>query len=102
MQMDDTAWGRERNRHSKVYGELVVPFIYLWSEPGLAEYDAMLLTGAVKHGDSVHVVMKKNVNGSMWAFVGKVVIKDGKRYPQKGWVRTSLLRSLGAKEFEAV
>ena len=97
--ISDTAWGIERDRDSDAFGELVVPVIMLWSEPGgtVAETGAKL-TGAVAHNTNVYITHELKIEGFRWCRVECMIWQDGESYPQVGWLRASLLKEAGADD----
>jgi hypothetical protein len=79
------AWGMEK-------GEVVCPVIYLWkSKGGIMIADNV--GGALKHGDEVEILEEDN-DPEGWVKVFKEVKHKGKKYPQKGYVKKSLIKYL--------
>jgi len=100
----DNVWGIDRIDGSLSYGELVVHHIYLWSEPKILQWkdgdlDPEKLTGALMHGFPVTVKDSRLADGIMFYFVKANVKHQGKRYPQEGWLPSSLLKERGSKEW---
>lgn len=97
--ISDTAWGIERDRDSDAFGELVCPVIMLWSEPGGTDVeDGADLTGAVSHNENVYITHELEIEGSRWCRVECFIWHEGEVYPQKGWLRASLLKEAGVNE----
>ena len=79
-----TLWGIDE------HGELVVPVINLWkSKKGIMEADN--LGGALKHGQKIEI-LEEDSEPEGWVKVYKMVIHEGKKYPQEGWVKKSLVK----------
>jgi len=76
-----TLWGKETD------GTLIAPVINLWKTTQ-GVYVADNLSGAVRHGEKVEVLERRGD----WVKVYKMILHDGKEYPQKGWVKNSLIR----------
>ena len=77
-------WGEEK-------GEIVCPVIYLWkTKGGLMVADN--LGGALGHGDEVEILEEADPEG--WVKIFAEVEFEGKKYPQKGYVKKSLIKYL--------
>ena len=95
----DRTWGIDRNPDSAMVGKLVVggkgmmPIIF-WKSPG-AKIDTKNVGGAARHNQRVEIIGRTTFKGSRFAKVRKMVIHDGKEYPQVGWLTASLLKREG-------
>ena len=80
-------WGKDDK------GNLLCPVIYLWkSKKGVMKADN--LGGALKHGSEVEII-KRDPNG--WVYVETEIEHEGKMYPQKGFVKKSLIKEMNIK-----
>lgn len=95
----DTVWGIDRYVTSAARGQLAVPVIYLWKQPGSAIHKDNL-TGAVAHATQVTVTRHKLHQNEMWFFVKCDVRHKGKIYPQRGWCKANLLLTLGDRHVD--
>jgi len=78
-----TLWGIEK-------GELVCPVIYLWkTKEGVMKADN--LGGALKHGQKVEV-KQVDPEPDGWVKVYRMAVHEGKKYPQEGWVKKTLVK----------
>ena len=78
-----TLWGIED-------GEIVCPVIYLWkSKEGVMKADN--LGGALKHSQRVEVI-QEDPEPDGWVKVFRNEVHKGKKYPQEGWVKKSLVK----------
>ena len=77
-------WGEEK-------GEIVCPVIYLWKTKGRLMV-ADNLGGALKHGDEVEILEEEDPEG--WVKIFAEVDFKGKKYPQEGYVKKSLIKYL--------
>ncbi len=95
--MIDTVWGIERNPLAPYFGKVVVPHIYLWNKrtTDFEELEAENLTGALLHGHSVDVIRSVEEGGIRWCYIKANVTKDNVTYPQRGWIRDTLLKNRG-------
>ena len=77
-------WGEEK-------GEIVCPVIYLWkTKQGMMA--GANVGGALKHGDAVEILEEADPEG--WVKVFAEVEHKGKKYPQEGYVKKSLIKYL--------
>jgi hypothetical protein len=77
-------WGKDES------GELLIPVIYLWkSRAGVHSADN--LTGALRHGSTVEV-LEEDQSPDGWMRVKKTVKNKGKKHPQEGYVKKSLIK----------
>ena len=98
----DRTWGIERNPESDMAGKLVVggkdmmPIIF-WRSPGINVINANAedITGAARHNQRVEIIGRTTFKGARFVKVRKMVIHDGKEYPQVGWLTASLLKREG-------
>ena len=83
------------NRKAKVWGEengeVVCPVIYLWKTKG-GMMVADNLGGALEHGTEVEILEEEDPEG--WVKIFKEVKLKGKKYPQEGYVKKSLIKYL--------
>lgn len=91
----DTLTGIERYHRSEAYGELVVPVITLWKEPGLPP-KADNVAGVLDHGAEVQVTQKKRRQGRDWYFV------RNEEQDQEGWIVAAFLDRLGETDARRV
>lgn len=94
LDQTDQVWGFDRYPESQTFGTLVIPIINLWKRPG-CDPEAENLSGALPHGFDVHVLKKVMYKREPWFEVRAEVFHDGQIYPQQGWCKAQLLRSLG-------
>jgi hypothetical protein len=78
-------WGEEK-------GEIVCPVIYLWKTKG-GIMTADNVGGALEHGTEVEII-EEDIDPDGWVKVHKEVDFKGKKYPQKGYVKKSLIKYL--------
>lgn len=94
----DITFGIERDPASDAFGEVIVPIIMLWSEPGGTDSDTgAMLTGALPHDTGVMVKEKKQIAGRWWCYVEGQTIMEEEIYLQQGWCRASLLQISGER-----
>jgi len=91
----DTIWGIDRYPGSPAFGELVVEAVNLWEKAGGITAGGNHIIATLPHGYKVVVAHESEHEGQAWCQIeipGKDVIT--------GWLRATLLKERGAKEFE--
>ena len=86
----DKICGIDRYEHSPTYGEQVVDVAILWIRPG-APFKDVSVSGAIKHGDAVEVLEKKQYKQELWCKVSCTKYAD----EQAGWLKATLLEEEG-------
>jgi hypothetical protein len=98
LDLVDVTHGIERDPDSDAYGELVVPVIFLWNEPGGTDVpEASNLAGALAHDSAVVIKERREINGRLWCLVSGQVYYENDIYPQEGWCLASFLRDTGQR-----